>query len=72
MEQTSDNGEDPAIIVLARYAGELEAQVAQLTADLAAAHHALAARDAVIRELRKRLPALEAAAGYERVVGVPV
>lgn len=68
MEQT----EDAAIIVLARRIGELEAEAAQLTADLALAHHALAARDATIRELRKRLPCLEAAAGYERVAGAPV
>lgn len=64
--------DEAAIIVLARYTGELEATIAQLTAELAAAHHALAARDATIRDLRKRLPVLEAAAGYERVVGVPV
>lgn len=68
MEQT----EDPAIIVLARYAGELEAQVAQLTAELAYAYHKQAVLEDIIRDLRKRLPALEAAAGYERVVGVPV
>lgn len=64
--------DEAAIIVLARLIGELEAQVAQLTAELAAAHHALAARDAVIHELRKRLPVLEAAAGYERVAGAPI
>lgn len=68
MEQT----EDAAIVVLARRIGELETEAAQLTADLALAHHALAARDATIRELRKRSPVLEAAAGYERVVGAPI
>lgn len=64
--------EDPAVIILARRVYELEEENAQLTADLALAHHALAARDATIRELRKRLPALEAAAGYERVAGAPI
>lgn len=59
-------------IVLAQRVGELEAQVAQLTAELAYAYHKQAALEDTIRELRKRLPALEAAAGYERVVGAPV
>lgn len=68
MEQT----EDAAIIVLARRIGELEEENAQLTADLAAAHHKLAAQESVIVELRRRLPMLEAAAGYERVAGAPI
>lgn len=58
--------EDAAIIVLAQYAGELESQVAQLTAELAYAYHKQAVLEDTIRELRKRLPVLEAAAGYER------
>lgn len=55
-----------ACIVLAQRIGELESQNAQLVAELAVAHHQLAARDATLADLRRKQAVSEAAAGYER------
>jgi BMFP domain-containing protein YqiC len=58
--------EQNALTVLAQRIGELESENAQLIAELAISHHLLAAAATMLAELRKRLPVLEAAAGYER------